>query len=353
MVAPSRSLASERVSIATTCHATGRPTDANSRSPDRRTLPRAADWWYISWVPRLFPGSRHAGILAIAVVVGVVAVLLWPTRSVPAPAVGQPAGLRAAAAPTHSATSASAATAPGDVGLPGDIVAPRPIAPPGGLTARLAEPPQPLPVARLTGYVWPLARGRITLPFKAIPGGTRIKDGHLWHDGVDIASFCGDHVRAAHAGIVLAAGRHFDDEIGWVGDLAAYYALLDRRHMWPDLPNVLIIDDGNTYRSVYAHMSRLTVHVGQRVRAGQVIGYEGATGHASGCHVHYGLFSPFETATFGVRADIVKRLRTPTAEIARIDPLVVLPRGHEALRTRRVPVHAAPDPRPAGATLVD
>jgi murein DD-endopeptidase MepM/ murein hydrolase activator NlpD len=76
--------------------------------------------------------------------------------------------------------------------------------------------------------------------------------------------------------------------------------------------------------------------VGQAVRAGQLIGHEGATGHASGCHVHYGLFSPWETATFGVRADILRRLKLPNGEIARIDPLRVLPGGDVALRTRSV-----------------
>jgi murein DD-endopeptidase MepM/ murein hydrolase activator NlpD len=160
------------------------------------------------------------------------------------------------------------------------------------LTARELLPAQP---GELTGYVWPLTRGRISLPFKDIPGGTRIRDGKLMHDGVDMATFCGDTVRAAHDGVVLAAGRHFDDQIGWVGDLAPYYRTLDRKKLWDDLPNVVIIDDGNGYRSVYAHMSRLTVRVGDRVRAGGRIGYEGATGHASGCHVHYGLFSPLET----------------------------------------------------------
>jgi murein DD-endopeptidase MepM/ murein hydrolase activator NlpD len=73
------------------------------------------------------------------------------------------------------------------------------------------------------------------------------------------------------------------------------------------------------------------------VRAGQRIGFEGRTGHASGCHVHYGLFSPLETDTMGVRADILKRLKLPVAEIARIDPLAVLPRGAEVLKSRRIP----------------
>ena len=210
---------------------------------------------------------------------------------------------------------------------------------PGTGGARL--PPAP---SRLTGYVWPLVHGRITLPFKAIPGGSRINDGKLWHDGVDLASFCGDRVRAAHDGVVLAAGRHFDDYIGWVGDLSRYYALLDRKSMWNDLPLAVVIDDGDGYRSIYAHFGKVVVRPGDTVRAGQLIGYEGMTGHASGCHVHFGLFSPRETKSFGVRADILHDLRLPPFEIARIDPLDVLPGGLDALRTRRIPgtVVAAP-----------
>ena len=195
----------------------------------------------------------------------------------------------------------------------------------------------PAAPSTLTGYRWPLARGRITLPFKAIPGGTRINGGRLWHDGVDMATFCGDSVRAAHDGVVLAAGRHFDDVIGWVGDLSRYYALLDRKNMRKDLPLVVVIDDGNGYRSIYAHFGKVAVRTGTVVHAGQLIGYEGATGHASGCHVHYGLFSPQETKTFGVRPDILRKLRLPEFEIARIDPLLVLPGGAEALRKRQVP----------------
>ncbi|HEY8845102.1 MAG TPA: M23 family metallopeptidase, partial [Candidatus Limnocylindrales bacterium] len=118
--------------------------------------------------------------------------------------------------------------------------------------------------------------------------------------------------------------------------LRPYFHILDVRHMWGDLPNVVVIDDGNGYRSIYAHFRDVTVRVGQRVKAGEKIGYEGATGHASGCHVHYGLFSPRETATFGVRADILRKLRVPTFEIARIDPLAVLPGGDVALRTRQI-----------------
>jgi len=201
------------------------------------------------------------------------------------------------------------------------------------------RPPGPLgavPPETLTGYVWPIQNGRISLPFKAIPGGTRINDGKLFHDGLDMASFCGAPVGSAHDGVVLAAGRHFDEQIGWIGDLQPYFHVLDVRHMWLDLPNVVVIDDGNGYRSIYAHFRDVTVKPGQHVKAGQLIGHEGATGHASGCHVHYGLFSPFETKTFGVRADILRRLKLPKYEIARIDPALVLPGGEVAIRTRSI-----------------
>jgi murein DD-endopeptidase MepM/ murein hydrolase activator NlpD len=208
--------------------------------------------------------------------------------------------------------------------------------------------PQP---ESLTGYTWPLRRGRLTLPFKAIPGGTRIKDGKLFHDGIDLATFCGDTVRAAHDGVVLAAGRKFDDVIGWLGDLGPYYRILDRKQLWDDLPLVVVIDDGNGYRSIYAHFSKISVAVGDVVRAEQKIGLEGRTGHASGCHVHYGLFSPLESATFGVRADLLKKLRLPIAEIARIDPLIVMPGGAEVLRTRRFPAPVLP-PSPAPRAAV-
>jgi len=224
-------------------------------------------------------------------------------------------------AATSAPTAAPPATQPGSSGPEAPPVVVIPTAP---------------AVASLTGYQWPINVGRISLPFKAIPGGEWFNGRKLWHDGVDMASFCGARVNAAHDGVVLAASRHFDQQIGWIGDLQPYFHLLDVRHMWNDLPIVVVIDDGNGYRSIYAHFRDVNVRVGQHVKAGQQIGHEGATGHASGCHVHYGLFSPFETKQFGVRADILRRLRLPKQVIARVDPLAVLPGGEVALRTRQI-----------------
>jgi murein DD-endopeptidase MepM/ murein hydrolase activator NlpD len=186
-----------------------------------------------------------------------------------------------------------------------------------------AAPAAPAP-ATLTGYRWPLPRGRLTLPFGPSPWGSRIVEGELFHDGIDLATFCGDRIVAAHGGTVLAAGRKYDRFMGWVGDLQPYLDRLEKKHLWSTLPIVVVIDDGNGYRSVYAHFGKVVVKKGAAVKAGQLLGYEGRTGRASGCHLHYGLFSPAEIATFGIEPSVVKRMKLPDRQIARIDPMLVI-----------------------------
>ena len=168
--------------------------------------------------------------------------------------------------------------------------------------------PTPPAIATLTGYQWPLPHGRLTLPFGPSPWGSRIVDGEKFHDGLDLATFCGDQVVAAHDGVVLAASRKFDTQMGWIGDLKSYFHRLDLNKLWSTLPIVVVIDDGNGYRSIYAHFSKVVVKRGDTVKAGDFIGYEGMTGRASGCHVHYGLFSPLETATFGIDPAVVEEV---------------------------------------------
>jgi len=192
--------------------------------------------------------------------------------------------------------------------------------------ARLAIPGGAPPVSGLTGYRWPLPKGRVTQDYGATTFASRIVDGQPFHDGVDLATFCGDRIVAAHDGVVLAAGRHFDDVIGWVGSLDRYYKRLDTRKLWLTLPIVVVIDDGNGFRSMYAHFEQVVVKPGQRVHAGQFLGYEGRTGNASGCHLHYGLFSPFERSEIAIDPGVATRMKLPHAEIGRIDPLVVLPK---------------------------
>jgi len=220
-------------------------------------------------------------------------------------------------------------TAAGQLAGPGSTTSPTRLPSPSDVPSSLTFGANTVttapPIESLVGYVWPLAHPRLTLPFGPTVWGTRWVNGERFHDGVDLATFCGDRVVAVHTGTVLTASRHYDAYMGWLGDLGPYLRLLDQRGLWPTLPIVIVIDDGNGYRSVYAHFSRVTVKPGQRVKAGQLIGYEGMTGRASGCHLHYDLFSPLELAPMAIRADVVKRMKVPKAEIARIDPLLVLP----------------------------
>jgi murein DD-endopeptidase MepM/ murein hydrolase activator NlpD len=218
-----------------------------------------------------------------------------------------------------------------------EIVGPTPVVPtssaaPAG-SPGVTSSPSIAPAALLTGYRWPLEHARITADYGPRAGGIFVVAGKAFHDGVDVASFCGDHVRAAHDGVVLVAGRHVDRWIGWVGDIDRYHARLDRKDIWYTRAIMVIVDDGNGYRSVYMHLSRTAVEVGQHVRAGQLIGYEGMTGLASGCHLHYSIFDPDESSVFDTDPGLIRRLKLPAGEVARIDPLDVLPPPESAFLT--------------------
>lgn len=89
-------------------------------------------------------------------------------------------------------------------------------------------------------------------------------NGHReFHSGLDIATPVGTKVHAVAEGIVTYAGV---------------------RHGYG---NVVEIDHGNGYMTRFAHNSKLLVHVGQRVRVGQVISLSGDTGRSTGPHLHF------------------------------------------------------------------
>jgi murein DD-endopeptidase MepM/ murein hydrolase activator NlpD len=216
-----------------------------------------------------------------------------------------------------------------------------PSAPAGQSVATAGAQPALVPI----GYIWPLTDPVITLPFGPSDWGEFIVNGQKFHDGLDMATDCGDYVRAAHAGTVLAAGREYDAYLGWTSDIAPYYKLLDTKKWWNSLPIVVVIDDGNGYRSIYAHEYQVIVKPGQNVKAGQVLGYEGATGNATGCHLHFGLFNVSDSATFALDPTIVAKDLMPAFETARIDPLLVLPFRCEVEEMRVLrPIEAAPCP---------
>lgn len=119
-------------------------------------------------------------------------------------------------------------------------------------------------------WVTPMPGGQITSCF-----------GQRWgvlHAGIDLAADAGTPIRAAAAGTVLVAG--------W-----AYSGY-----------GISVMIDHGSVQTHYAHQSRTIVSPGQKVTAGQVIGYEGSTGDSTGPHLHFevhqGLWNQTDPAPF-------------------------------------------------------
>jgi murein DD-endopeptidase MepM/ murein hydrolase activator NlpD len=108
--------------------------------------------------------------------------------------------------------------------------------------------------------LWPV-QGRITGSF-----GERMdpfSGEGAFHAGVDISSSYGDEVRAAADGLVVAVETR------------------------PGYGRVVVVDHGFGTSTWYGHLSGFGTRVGAHVKRGEVIGYVGTSGKASGPHVHY------------------------------------------------------------------
>lgn len=87
-----------------------------------------------------------------------------------------------------------------------------------------------------------------------------------YHKGADICAPYGTPIYASDSGVVVTAGSHYS------------------------YGNYVVIDHGNGWRTLYAHMSALGCSVGQAVQRGQVIGYVGSTGNSTGNHCHFEMY---------------------------------------------------------------
>lgn len=139
------------------------------------------------------------------------------------------------------------------------IIVPDGIKPAEVLWSPLARVKQVTPdagtVTALGNFIWP-AGGTITQRF-------------VWyHPGIDIANKAGPDILAADSGRVVIAG-------------------------WPDgsgYGNRVLIDHGNGYKTLYAHLQSIYVVAGQSVKRGDRIGKMGSTGRSTGTHLHFEIF---------------------------------------------------------------
>jgi murein DD-endopeptidase MepM/ murein hydrolase activator NlpD len=123
------------------------------------------------------------------------------------------------------------------------------------------EPRPPTAAKTIHGWRWPV-QGPLTSPFGErdhVMGG----GGTQFHAGIDISVIAGTPVQAAQEGTVVFAGYN-----------GAY-------------GKAIKLDHPNGFSTLYAHNSRILVHVGQNVKAGQVICLSGNTGRSTGPHLHF------------------------------------------------------------------
>ncbi len=118
-------------------------------------------------------------------------------------------------------------------------------------------------VGSLTNWGWPTDSGW-TLSSGYSYRTSPINGSRELHSGLDISGTgYGSKVYATNNGKVVTAEYHYS------------------------YGNHVVINHNNGYLTLYGHMSRIAVKVGQTVAKGQVIGYVGMTGAATGPHVHY------------------------------------------------------------------
>jgi murein DD-endopeptidase MepM/ murein hydrolase activator NlpD len=124
-----------------------------------------------------------------------------------------------------------------------------------------AAPATPLPrQPSALGYQWPI-NGTLTSPY-----GYRIHPVYgtrKLHSGIDIGSPRGTPIAATTDGVVIFSGRR-----GGYG-------------------NTVIVDHGGGLSSLYAHMTQINVSEGTAVGRGDIVGLVGATGTATGNHLHF------------------------------------------------------------------
>lgn len=119
---------------------------------------------------------------------------------------------------------------------------------------------------------WPMDQVRVTQTF----GDTAFARGGAYngkgHNGIDLAASIGTPLKAALSGVVVGTGN--------TDTVRGCYSF----GKW------VMIKHGNGLSTMYAHMSQIGVSTGQSVATGQVIGYSGETGYATGPHLHFGVY---------------------------------------------------------------
>lgn len=132
---------------------------------------------------------------------------------------------------------------------------------------KLVYDPNSLPDARPGVFSWPLD-GILTQGYGYTPYSKKLYAGGL-HNGIDIASSYGEPIRAPKDGKIIAIGNCGKYAYGkWIA-----------------------IEHENKLTTLYGHLSSYNgLKIGDSVKRGDIIGYEGSTGYSTGAHLHFGVY---------------------------------------------------------------
>ncbi len=159
-------------------------------------------------------------------------------------------------------------------------------------------------------FNWPLDTVKITQLFGKTNASARLYVSGT-HNGVDFGAKVGTPVKALADGIVSGAGDT---------DLTCKGASFGR---W------VLIKFTNGLAATYGHLSVISVTEGQKVSAGDIIGYSGNTGYSTGPHLHISVYdaSAVNAETRPSVSCSGKIYRMPIAPVAAyLDPMVYFPR---------------------------
>jgi murein DD-endopeptidase MepM/ murein hydrolase activator NlpD len=142
---------------------------------------------------------------------------------------------------------------------------------------RVEIDPNSLPKTGAGILSWPVDKPVITQYFGNTPFATQNPQvyGGKGHDGVDFRAAVGTPIKAAQAGVITAVGN----TVSYCRGYQIGYG------KW------VLIKHDNNLSTFYAHLSLIKVSAGENVTTGQLIGYSGNTGYATGPHLHFGVFA--------------------------------------------------------------
>ncbi|MEK7479358.1 MAG: peptidoglycan DD-metalloendopeptidase family protein [Patescibacteria group bacterium] len=144
------------------------------------------------------------------------------------------------------------------------------------IEAKLRETFDPtlLPVKRAGVLAYPVQNPRMTQKYGSTPDAQRLYKSKI-HNGVDFGVSVGTPIYASDDGTIAAVDNNDVGTLKWQKYQYGKY---------------ILINHANSLATLYAHLSRSVVNVGDFVKRGDIIGYSGNTGYSTGPHIHLTVF---------------------------------------------------------------